>query len=227
MNIKAIMLLIQTLRDEESRKKLILAAVLPVVILLIILTMIVYILASPLMLLNPYFSGNEYAAVQAFKQEYDGVVEGYIDLSFNGIYPLPFDHDGNVRVTDNYGYRIHPITGEYRMHWGIDFGTAHHCEIKSIADGTVSLARVYGTYGNTVIVKHETLAETFYSLYAHLSEIRVVEGQTVTQGEVIGLEGGSASDPNPGSSTGHHLHMAIMDENFRYVNPAGYLFVGE
>lgn len=194
--------------------------------IVIFLTMITYILASPLMLLTAYFSGSgEYDIIRQFKIDNDTVVAGYIDLSFNGIYPLPFDHDGNVIVTDNYGYRIHPITGEYRMHWGIDFGTIHHCEIKSIANGIVTFASVYGTYGNTVIIKHETLAETFYSQYSHLSEIRVSEGQTVKQGDVIGLEGGDVDDPNPGDSTGHHLHMGIMDGNENYVDPKGYLYL--
>ena len=54
--------------------------------------------------------------------------------------------------------------------------------------------------------------ETVYSFYAHLSEIRVEAGQTVTQGQVIGLEGGDPEvDSNPGSSTGHHLHFEMRN----------------
>lgn len=62
---------------------------------------------------------------------------GYVDLSFCGIFPIPFNHDGDVRINSPYGYRIHPIHGDYRLHTGIDFGTSHHCNIYSIADGTV------------------------------------------------------------------------------------------
>ena len=52
--------------------------------------------------------------------------------------------------------------------------------------------------------------ETIYSFYAHLSRIDVKEGEKVTQGQVIGLEGGDpTTDDNPGSSTGHHLHFEI------------------
>ena len=49
-----------------------------------------------------------------------------------------------------------------------------------------------------------------YSFYAHLSQVNVEKGQKVKQGEVIGLEGGNpAEDPNPGNSTGRHLHFEI------------------
>ncbi|MBO5478692.1 MAG: M23 family metallopeptidase, partial [Clostridia bacterium] len=52
--------------------------------------------------------------------------------------------------------------------------------------------------------------ETIYSFYAHLSEIDVTVGQSITQGEVIGKEGGDPeTDPNPGNSTGHHLHFEL------------------
>ena len=52
--------------------------------------------------------------------------------------------------------------------------------------------------------------ETIYSFYAHLSKINVKAGESVKQGQVIGLEGGDPeSDSNPGNTTGHHLHFEI------------------
>ena len=226
MTSRFLMILLSCIRDEESSRRLFVLLLTPLIVVLIIITMLVYMLASPSESLAVYLNGEEeYNLVQLFKSENDSLVEGYLDLSFSGIYPLPFDHDGDVRITDNYGYRIHPITGEYRMHWGIDFATVHHCEIKSIEDGVVTFAGVYGTYGNAVIVKHETLSETFYSLYAHLSKIAVDEGDVVEKGGVIGLEGGSEDDPNPGASTGHHLHFGVMDGSGRYVDPMKYLYV--
>ncbi len=217
---KLLMILLSRIRDEDSRRRLFVVLLAPLIVVILVLTMLAYILASSVESLSMYLdSEEEYSIVRSFKSENDSLVEDYLDLSFSGIYPLPFDYDGDVRITDDYGYRIHPITGEYRMHWGIDFATVHHCEIKSIADGVVTFADVYGTYGNTVIIKHETLSETFYSLYAHLSEIEVYEGEVVEQGDVIGLEGGSNDDPNYGASTGHHLHFGIMDESRGYVDP--------
>ena len=63
-------------------------------------------------------------------------------------------------------------------------------------------------------MKHIVNGETIYSFYAHLSEIRVKVGDKVTQGQVIALEGGDPStDPNPGDSTGHHLHFEIRTKS--------------
>ena len=57
-------------------------------------------------------------------------------------------------------------------------------------------------YGNCIEVKHNIDGEIFYSFYAHLSRINVVNGQQVTQGTVIALEGGDPkTDPNAGTST--------------------------
>ena len=68
--------------------------------------------------------------------------------------------------------------------------------------------------------------ETIYSFYAHLSRIDVKVKDTVKQGQVIGLEGGAPeSDPNPGSSTGHHLHFEIRKSSGygNDVDPTNYI----
>ncbi|MCR5145933.1 MAG: M23 family metallopeptidase, partial [Clostridia bacterium] len=65
-----------------------------------------------------------------------------------------------------------------------------------------------------------------YSFYAHMSQIDVQVGDTVTQGQVIGLEGGDpATDQNPGRTTGHHLHFEIRSNSgyTNHVNPHDYL----
>ena len=148
--------------------------------------------------------------------------------SFAGTFIMPFDDPEAVSVTDDYGWRIHPVTGEYAFHYGIDFGTPWHCEIKAVAIGEVVFAGDYGTYGNAVIIRHELFGDVLYSMYAHLSEIKVKEAQIVAQGEVIGLEGGDPNiDPNPGSSTGHHLHFAMLNEQMEYVNPNDYLTISD
>lgn len=148
--------------------------------------------------------------------------------TYAGAFIMPFDNAQSVSITDDYGWRIHPITGEEAFHYGIDFGTPWHCEINPVAIGEVVFVGDYGTYGNTVILKHEIYGDVLYSMYAHLSEIKVEVGQMLMQGEVIGLEGGDPKfDPNPGSSTGHHLHFGMMDERMKYVNPCDYLMLGK
>ena len=77
--------------------------------------------------------------------------------------------------------------------------------------------------GNEKTIKH---TEVFYSFYAHLSRIDVVEGMKVRQGNVIGIEGGDPKkDPNAGSSTGHHLHFEIRKKSGygNDVNPKSYI----
>ena len=113
-------------------------------------------------------------------------------------------------ITSNYGTRVHPITGKTKKHSGIDISGTHHAQVLAIADGQVTFAGVQNGYGNCIEIKHTVNGKTIYSFYAHLSEIDVKVGDKVVQGQVIGLEGGDPkTDPNPGSSTGHHLHFEI------------------
>ena len=76
-------------------------------------------------------------------------------------------------------------------------------------------------------IRHELESgETVCTLYAHLSQNKVSQGQMVLQGEMIGVEGGSSGiDPNPGESTGHHLHFTVMDWNMKYIDPFLFLLL--
>ena len=113
------------------------------------------------------------------------------------------------KITSEYGKRIHPITGEEKLHAGIDLVGEHHTEILTIAEGTVTYAGEQNGYGNCIEIKHNVNGKTIYSFYAHLSKIEVKVGEKVEAGDIIGLEGGAKTDPNPGTSTGHHLHFEI------------------
>ncbi|MBO5479083.1 MAG: peptidoglycan DD-metalloendopeptidase family protein, partial [Clostridia bacterium] len=129
-------------------------------------------------------------------------------------------------ITSGYGYRIHPITGETKLHAGIDLVGTHHTEILAVVDGEVTYAGVQSGYGNCVEIKHIVNGETIYSFYAHLSEIDVTVGQSITQGEVIGKEGGDPeTDPNPGNSTGHHLHFELRSASGsgHSIDPSTYI----
>ena len=115
----------------------------------------------------------------------------------------------NYVITSPYGYRTHPTEGITKFHSGIDIVGTHHTEILSVADGEITYAGTQSGYGNCIEIKHIVNGETIYSFYAHLSQINVKVGQTVSQGTVIGLEGGAQEDPNHGTSTGHHLHFEL------------------
>ena len=132
----------------------------------------------------------------------------------------------NYTITSNYGTRKHPTTGIVKKHTGIDIAGTHHTEILAVADGEVTFAGVQNGFGNCIEIKHIVNGETIYSFYAHLSKINVKSGDKVKQGEVIGLEGGDPeSDPNPGNSTGHHLHFEIRKASGygNDVDPTNYI----
>ncbi len=101
-----------------------------------------------------------------------------------------------------YGYRVHPITGEYKLHAGADFGASCGTPIYSVAAGTVTYAGVAGGYGNLIIIDH---GNGISSAYGHMerSGIYVANGQSVSAGQNIAGVG------TAGGSTGCHLHLEI------------------
>lgn len=130
-------------------------------------------------------------------------------------------------VSSYYGVRKHPVTGEeLTFHTGIDLVGAHHQKIVSVADGVVvSTNTKTDGYGNYIKIKHTVEGITFYSFYAHLSSVGVSAGDTVNEGQTIGLEGGAKTDVNPGVSTGHHLHFEIRLglTNSSCIDPGPYI----
>ena len=116
-------------------------------------------------------------------------------------------------VSSGYGNRLHPILGVYRLHAGVDLGTAHGQPVYAARAGVVSTAGPWGGYGNAVVLDH---GDGLSSVYAHLSEVRVRPGNLVSALDQVGSIGSS------GLSTGPHLHFEIR-LNGTAVNPLGYL----
>ena len=110
---------------------------------------------------------------------------------------------------------------------GIDLAGAWHSNITTVEKGTIVFAGVQQGYGNCVEIKHSTENGTiYYTFYAHLARIDVIEGQEIQQGTVVGIQGGDPNrDPNPGYSTGSHLHFEIRkSQKGDFINPREYLF---
>ena len=121
--------------------------------------------------------------------------------------------NGNWMITSNYGWRICPFHGR-EFHSGIDIvlksGT-YGSPVYAIADGVVTRASWYGSYGNCIQVAH---GEGYSSLYGHLSGYNCKNGQYVKKGTVIGYIGST------GNSTGPHLHFTVF-KNGEITNPFG------
>jgi len=116
-------------------------------------------------------------------------------------------------VTSFFGTRLHPILGVYKSHNGIDIGAGYGTAVLAAADGTVITASYdAGGYGNYIIIDHRDGNKT---LYAHMSQLNVGAGQTVTQRQTIGLVGST------GMSTGPHLHFETYVNGVR-VDPLLY-----
>jgi len=97
---------------------------------------------------------------------------------------------------------------KWKAHQGIDFACPEGTEVLATDAGKVILARINGDYGNCVILGHRWGT----SLYAHLRELRVLIGQSVIRGELIGLSG------KTGATFGAHLHFGIKI-GFGFVDP--------
>lgn len=145
-------------------------------------------------------SGGEWMGDNVTYPTGGGGVEG-----FNPIWPLP----GVTYVSCYYG--------GYAGHRGMDIAGAWGTPVVAAESGTVIAANDYDSWGDSwgyyVLIYHNG---TFTTRYAHLSSLAVVNGQQVSQGDVVGYEGAT------GNVTGPHLHFEVYENGSR-VDPMIYL----
>ena len=123
--------------------------------------------------------------------------------------PVPY-----YTLTSPFGMRIHPISGKWKMHNGVDMAAAQGTPIYAAKSGKVTTASYQaGGAGYYVSINH---GDGFSSIYMHMTHFIVAPGQYVTAGQVIGYVGST------GGSTGPHLHFGIS-YNGSYVNPMNYI----
>ena len=96
------------------------------------------------------------------------------------------------------------------VHQGLDYRATVGTPVRAINGGKVIIARDLYYEGNCVVIDH---GQGLLSLYFHLSQFKIKEGDTVTKGQQIALSGGT------GRVTGPHLHLAVRWQG-SYVNPA-------
>ena len=128
------------------------------------------------------------AKIDEYNIRFEEINREILELALQGIdsqyiggefaWPIP----GYTRVTSPYGMRVHPITGLYKLHTGLDVGAPMGSNFIAANDGIVTKAEYNYAYGNMVIIDHGGGVST---LYAHGSEIIVQVGQIVKRGEPV------------------------------------------
>ncbi len=108
--------------------------------------------------------------------------------------PLAFS-----RVSSGFSMRVHPISGQWKQHKGVDFAAATGTAIRASGDGTIASIGNQRGYGNMIVIKHWG---NFSTAYGHMSRFApgIRKGSKVSQGDIIGYVGSS------GWATGPHLH---------------------
>jgi murein DD-endopeptidase MepM/ murein hydrolase activator NlpD len=122
---------------------------------------------------------------------------------------LPLRH---LTLTSGFGYRVHPVTGDYAFHAGIDL-RAKSDTVFAIADGVVIAAGYQQFIGLYIRLDHTGIQ----SIYGHLSKIGVTTGDTVVSGQAIAVSGAS------GRVTGEHLHFSLLYEG-KPIDPIKFLY---
>lgn len=121
------------------------------------------------------------------------------------------------RITSPFGWRTHPIFNSRTFHSGVDIAGPNRGSIRASNSGKVIYSGWYGGYGKVVILDHGVVnGRPTTTLYAHMSSIRVGQGQFVKKGEVVGYEG------TTGYSTGPHVHFEVRI-NGKPNNPLNYI----
>lgn len=124
-------------------------------------------------------------------------------------YPLPY----RAPITSSYGWRTNPVSGKRSFHNGVDLGAGSGTAIYATRSGTVTTSAYSDVYGYYVTVNH---GDGYSSMYAHMTNYVVSNGQTVSKGQLLGYVGST------GWSTGPHLHFTIF-YNGNSVNPMNYI----
>jgi murein DD-endopeptidase MepM/ murein hydrolase activator NlpD len=115
--------------------------------------------------------------------------------------PLEFS-----RISSGFSMRVHPISGMWKQHKGVDFAAPVGTPIRAAGDGVVDFVGAQNGYGNVVVLKHWS---DYSTAYAHMSRFApaVHKGSHVNQGDIIGYVG------TTGWATGPHLHYEFRVNN--------------
>ena len=93
-------------------------------------------------------------------------------------------------------------SGSGNPHGGLDLSTGSNDNLYSMVNGKVLSVSFESSYGNYIIIQDSTTGDSF--LYAHMKSVSVIQGQTITMGQLVGIEG------RTGNATGIHVHLELQ-----------------
>jgi murein DD-endopeptidase MepM/ murein hydrolase activator NlpD len=129
----------------------------------------------------------------------------------------PIENKTLTRIGASIGQRMHPFYKLLKYHTGIDFVAGIGANVYATANGRVQLVqRSERGYGNKIEIDHGC---GYTTIYAHLSDMMVKQGQQVERGQVIARVGNTGSSVNP------HLHYEVK-KNGNFMDPLNYFFIG-
>ena len=165
----------------------------------------------------------EYAYDEAKEREYQEwlAAQPKPEPPTGGIAGAPNNVDGvtwlipvnYTRFSSPFGYRIHPVYGDWRFRYGVDLSAPQGTPIIASRSGQVTTATYDSSSGYYVSINH---LDGFSTRYLHMTHYIVEPGEYVVAGQIIGYCGST------GTSTGPHLHFSVY-YNGTAVNPALYI----
>jgi len=147
------------------------------------------------------------------------LVDDYCVYPYTGPLQPPFFAPDRYYLDQIYNYGSTDF-GAQMPHHGVDYDNPTGTQVYASADGKVVYAgndreKLFSPwldfYGNLIVLEHALDGKPFYTLYAHLSEIDIQEGELVTAGDPIGKVGST------GSAIGGHLHLEVRQVEYDYT----------
>jgi len=215
INVKLIIQALQMIADKKKRQRFFAVLGAAILIPILFLMMVFYTITAPLRWVQNLFSNDEIYELEQIRIGQGFPPWGSLEAGIVYGFYCPFPGI-NWLVTSPFGIRVHPITGNIALHQGVDIAwyRSYGTPIGAIADGIVTFAGYSTSAGWWVIIYHGDIG--FYdeygifqgfrgvvSVYMHNSANRVLAGDWVYAGDIIGTLGTS------GMSTGPHLHLEI------------------
>jgi len=140
-------------------------------------------------------------------------IKEFVDYRHNLWDHTPSVMPASGNWTSGFGYRVHPVSGRYAMHTGLDISGSRFTPVYATANGHVRVSERENGYGNLVVIDH---GNGYHTKYGHLNRILVSRGQLVKRFDVIGYMGST------GTATGVHVHYEVLRDG-DHLNPERFI----